>query len=291
MQKLSRSRKLADTHIPRKRFGQNFLTDRNILAKIVRAAEINPSDTVLEIGPGLGHLTRALAETNARIVAVELDRDLAKNLFAEFSNASNVQILQGDILAQPPNQWLGAAGFVESPHEPEKLVAPTAYLIVANIPYYITSAILRYLLETETPPARIVVMVQREVAEQIIAKPPRANLLGVSVQYFGAPRIIDIVPAGAFYPRPKVDSAIVRIDVTTPRDKSQAAHFFQIVRAGFSAKRKQLHNALTRGLRLNAAQVGELLLRAQIDPTRRAETLALSEWETLARVAARMLPR
>lgn len=271
------SAKLSEHHLPRKRFGQNFLTDKNILNKIVRAAEVSPSNTVLEIGPGLGHLTRALAETNAHIVAVEVDRDLIANLRTEFSEMRNVHLLEGDILKQAPEAWLAQGN------------ASTPYIVVANIPYYITSAILRYLLEAQTPPERIVVMVQRQVAQQITAKPPHANLLGVSVQYYGVPQIVGNVAAGAFYPRPQVDSAVVRIDVTSAPSEKDSARFFRIVRAGFGAKRKQLHNALTLGLNLSGEEVGKMLAQAHINPTRRAETLTLAEWETLAHTSKSFL--
>ncbi len=260
----------AAQHLPRKRFGQNFLADRNILAKIVRAAEISPTDVVLEIGPGLGDLTHALAATHAQIVAVELDRDLFKTLGAEFAATSNVHLLQGDVLSRSPAEWLAQAN-----------LAPP-YLVVANIPYYITSAILRYLLEANPPPARIVLMVQKQVAHQIIAQPPNATLLSISVQYYGTPRIIDIVPAGAFYPRPKVDSAILRIDVAGSQADEASARFFRVARAGFGAKRKQLRNALANGLSLTADDASRLLARAEIDPARRAETLTLVEWKRLA---------
>jgi 16S rRNA (adenine1518-N6/adenine1519-N6)-dimethyltransferase len=261
-------------HIPRKRFGQNFLTDRNILLKIVSAAEITPGDTVLEIGPGLGHLTRALAAAGARVVAVEVDRDLFSTLKTEFSGVPLVHLLEGDVLTQPPTSWLEQAG--TSP----------PYLVVANIPYYITSAILRYLLESPTPPARIVVMVQKEVARQIVAQPPHGNLLGASVRYYGTPRIEAIIPAGAFYPRPKVDSAIVRIDVARENRQSDTENFFRVVRAGFSSKRKQLRNALANGLHLASSEAALILTRANIDPSRRAETLSLEEWKTLAQTVA-----
>jgi 16S rRNA (adenine1518-N6/adenine1519-N6)-dimethyltransferase len=257
-------------HIPRKRFGQNFLTDRNILNKIVEAAEVGPLDIVLEIGPGRGHLTRALAGTSARVVAVEVDRDLYRHLETEFADFSNVNLVQGDILAKAPRQWLAEA----------KLAPP--YLVVANIPYYITSAILRYLLEAETPPQRIVVMVQKQVAQQIVARPPHGNLLGTSIQFYGQPKVVMNVPAGAFYPRPAVDSAVVLIDVDAPGGTGDAKQFFRVVRAGFGSKRKQLRNALMTGLHLSSAEAAALLHRAGIDPARRAETLSLDEWKHLA---------
>lgn len=256
-------------HTPRKRFGQHFLRDRNILNKIVRAAEIRAGDTVLEIGPGLGDLTRALGETGAQVVAVEVDRDLAARLRQEL-HAPNVKILEGDVLTQTPEQWLAQAH-----------CAPP-YVVAANLPYYITSAILRYLLEAATPPTRLVVMVQREVAQQMTAQPPHSNLLAVSVQFYGAPRIVEIVPAGAFYPPPKVDSAIVRIQMHPSPPVIEPRKFFRVVRAGFSARRKQLRNALANGLALPRADAEALLARAKIDPARRAETLRLDEWIDLA---------
>lgn len=268
---------LKEKHAPRKQLGQNFLADKNILKKIVAAADPAPTDTVLEIGSGLGHLTHVLAETNANIVSVEVDRDLLKKLTPEFAGTPNVHVLEGDVLERPPAEWLAQAN------------AAPPYLVVANIPYYITSAILRYLLESPTPPTRIVVMVQREVAQQIIAKPPHSSLLGISVQFYGIPRVVSIVPAGAFYPRPQVDSAIVRIDVTPRASESDNKRFFKVVRAGFGAKRKQLHNALVNGLGLSADYVALLLRRANIEPSRRAETLTMTEWDTLAHQAAAFL--
>jgi 16S rRNA (adenine1518-N6/adenine1519-N6)-dimethyltransferase len=266
-----RHRQTADRHIARKRFGQHFLTDRNILDRIVRAANVQPTDTVLEIGPGLGNLTRALSQAAAHVVAVEVDRDLTARLGEEFAD-SNVKILEGDILRQEPERWLAQAH-----------CAPP-YLVVANLPYYITSAILRYLLEAPIPPTRIVAMVQREVAQQITARAPHSNLLAVSVQFYGTPTIVANVPAGAFRPPPQVDSAVVRIDVKGAAPAVNRKLFFQVVRAGFGARRKQLHNALEHGLKLSRTQVQSLLSRAGIAPIRRAETLTLEEWMRLARV-------
>jgi 16S rRNA (adenine1518-N6/adenine1519-N6)-dimethyltransferase len=266
----SRQRQADDApHIPRKRFGQHFLTDQNILRKITRAAEIQPTDTVLEIGPGLGDLTRALSAAAARVVAVEVDRDLTARLRAEFSN-TNTTIFEGDVLRQTPEAWLAQAH------------CQPPYLVVANLPYYITSAILRYLLEASIPPTRIVVMTQREVAQQMTARPPHSNLLAVSVQYYAAPRIVEIVPAGAFRPPPQVASAIVRLDVQPRNASVEVERFFRVVRAGFSAKRKQIHNALANGSSLSRAETAEWLRRAEIAPTRRAETLSIAEWERLA---------
>jgi 16S rRNA (adenine1518-N6/adenine1519-N6)-dimethyltransferase len=198
-----------------------------------------------------------------------VDRDLAKQLRAEFTTPQ-VHILEGDILQQAPEAWLAQAN------------CPPPYLVVANLPYYITSAILRFLLEATVPPTRLVVMVQREVARQMIAKSPHSNLLAVSIQFYGTPRMIDIIPAGAFHPAPKVDSAVVRIDVDSSPSTLDPQTFFRVARAGFGTKRKQLRNALTNGLQLSSGKAEWLLGRAAIDPTRRAETLTLKEWTRLA---------
>ncbi len=254
---------------PRKQFGQHFLTDPNLLNKIVRAADLEPGEVVLEIGPGLGHLTRAMLDAGARVVAVEVDRDLAPRLEQEFASRSEVTILQGDFLTAAPEEWLARAGLENF-----------RYKVVANLPYYITSLILRRLLAAAHPPTNLVVMVQKEVAQQITSKPGQMNLLAVSVQFYGKPRVVGIVPAGAFYPRPKVDSAIVRVDLGQSPEFSMidSRKFFEIVRAGFGVRRKQIHNALARGLKLEAAAVQARLARAGIDPRRRAETLSLDEW-------------
>lgn len=257
--------------LPRKQFGQHFLTDPNILGKIIRAADLRPRQVVLEIGPGRGHLTQALADAGARVVAVEVDRDLVPDLRRDLANSPGITILEGNVLSAPPAEWLARAG-----REPP-------YVVVANLPYYITGAILRYLLEADPPPERLVVMVQKEVARQIAASPPHMNLLAVSVQYYGRPRVVEAVPAGAFFPRPKVDSAVVRIDVLPPRGGVDAAGLFGLVRAGFGTRRKQLRNALANGLGGTPDAAAALLHRAGIDATRRAETLSLEEWSALYR--------
>jgi 16S rRNA (adenine1518-N6/adenine1519-N6)-dimethyltransferase len=255
---------------PKKSLGQNFLMDEGALAKVAAAAELTASDTVLEIGPGLGSLTRHLASAARRVVAVELDDSLLPALQHVLKPYPNVEIVHGDILQSPTSNFQ----------------LPTAYKVVANIPYYITSAVIRHLLEAETRPALIALTVQREVAARLCARPGEMSLLAVSVQFYAAPRIAARIPAGAFYPRPEVDSAVVRLDVL---DKPAAAVpdtdlFFRVVRAGFSQKRKQLRNALSGGLRLENHRVDEWLARAGVDPKRRAETLTLEEWGALARL-------
>jgi 16S rRNA (adenine1518-N6/adenine1519-N6)-dimethyltransferase len=253
----------------RKRFGQHFLTDPNILRKIVNAAEIQAGEVVLEIGPGLGHLTRALVEAGARVVAIELDRDLAARLRQEGQDIPELCVLEGDFLANAPERWLANAG-----------LGGAEYKVVANLPYYITSPVLQHLLEARRQPTLLVVMVQREVAKELVARPGNMNLLGLSVQFYGRPRVVAQVPAGAFFPRPKVDSAIIRVQVDRPSrfPEIDPPRFFEIVRAGFGVRRKQLHNALERGLGMNGEEAKARLLSAHIDPSRRAETLSLEEW-------------
>lgn len=253
---------------PRKSLGQNFLHDPNALEKIVSLAELPPDATVLEIGAGTGNLTRVLARTAARVVAVEVDERLLPLLHAEFGSQPHVQLLHANILEVD----VGA-------------VLDPPYTVVANVPYYITSAILRHLLEASPRPQRLVLTVQREVAERIVAQPDDMSLLAVSVQYYGQPQIIMRLNPAAFWPRPDVESAVVRIDVydAPPVDVPDTPTFFRVVRAGFSLKRKQLRNALSSGLHIAKPDAAALLAGAAIDARRRAETLTLGEWAALAR--------
>ncbi|MDE3089457.1 MAG: ribosomal RNA small subunit methyltransferase A [Chloroflexota bacterium] len=267
---------------PQKKWGQNFLTDARILESIADAAELQPDDAVLEIGPGLGHLTRVLARRAGRVVAVEIDRALAARLSAEFAAVPNVVIVHGDVLQREPIEWLWAGK--------EDPASSVRFKVVANLPYYITSAILRHLLQAAHKPHRIVVMVQREVAQRMTAQPPEMSVLAVSVQFYARARVVRTIPAGAFYPRPKVDSAVVRLEVSegAPRAVENIERFFEIVRAGFGERRKQLRNALARGLSIDPGVIAAALARAQIDPARRAETLSLDEWGALYRALERV---
>jgi 16S rRNA (adenine1518-N6/adenine1519-N6)-dimethyltransferase len=301
----------------KKSLGQNFLHDRVYLDKIVEAADLAGDDLVLEIGPGEGVLTRELAARAAGVVAVELDDRLITPLRAMFATQwQRVQIVHGDILELDPPALIEdlAAGLAPStavrathsaradtaPREgtlpdssqadaalaanvPFHLDAP-AYKVVANLPYYITSAVLRHLLEARRTPTRAVVLVQYEVAERICAVPGDMSLLAVSIQYYAQPQLVLRVPAGAFRPIPKVDSAILRLDVYAgPAVDIPAEWFFAVVRAGFGQKRKQLLNSLTAGLARPKSEVIAALSAAGIDPMRRAETLALGEWAALCR--------
>ncbi|TEU11991.1 MAG: 16S rRNA (adenine(1518)-N(6)/adenine(1519)-N(6))-dimethyltransferase RsmA [Anaerolineales bacterium] len=253
---------------PRKGLGQNFLVSEGALRRIVAAADLEPGDVVLEVGPGLGTLTRLLAQQAQRVIAVELDQQLVEILSRTLADFPHVEIVQGDILEMEPG---GPGGLGE---------LSSGYKVVANLPYYITSAVLRHLLTARVKPQLVVVTVQREVAQRMIAGPGQMSLLSISVQFYGRPRIVARIPAGAFYPAPKVNSAVVRIDLceSPPVTVTDVDRFFQVVRAGFGQKRKQLRNALAQGLSLPVGAVVEALRRAGVDEKRRAQTLSLEEW-------------
>jgi len=254
----------------KKGLGQHFLVDRSVLDKIVSAAELEPSDTVIEVGPGLGILTEELVKKAGKVIAVEVDSKLASSLEKKLSKSPQLTVLNADVLQLDPR---------------ELLEGRRNYKVVANLPYYIAAPILRHFLEASLKPSLMVVMVQKEVGQSIAAAPGDMSILGISVQLYGKPTIVDYVPAQSFYPQPKVDSAIVRIDVY-PRpsvEVSDIAGFFEIVKAGFSAPRKQIRNSLALGLQVTSAEAEELLEQADIAPKRRPETLSLEEWAKLYR--------
>jgi 16S rRNA (adenine1518-N6/adenine1519-N6)-dimethyltransferase len=255
---------------PQKGLGQNFLQDEHALQAIVKAAKIRPGDQVLEIGPGLGNLTRHLALTAEKVTAVELDKHLFPALESVLIPYKNVRLVQGDILLL----------------NPAELMQRQDYLVVANIPYYITSAVLRHLLESGSHPLRLVLTMQEEVAARVCARPGKMSLLALSVQVYGNPEIVAYIPAEAFYPAPKVDSAVLSIEILPePRIPSlQLDSFFKLIKAGFSQKRKKLRNSLAGGLGITPVEAEKTLAAAGIDPIRRAETLSLEEWGELCRV-------
>ncbi|MCX7623788.1 MAG: 16S rRNA (adenine(1518)-N(6)/adenine(1519)-N(6))-dimethyltransferase RsmA [Thermomicrobium sp.] len=252
---------------PRKALGQHFLHDRTVVERILTLAELTADTLVVEIGPGLGVLTEELARRAGAVIAVELDRRLAAYL-AERFRGTNVRVLQADAL-----QIDYAAVTGNRP-----------YVVVANLPYNVATPILERLLTSEHPPERLVVMVQREVAERMVARPPRMSFLSMLVRFFAVPRIAFRVGPGAFTPPPKVESAVVVLERRAPplpRDRWQ--EFFRLVQAGFAQRRKQLVNALASELGMDKERVRELLDAAGIDPARRAETLTLDDWIRLYR--------
>ncbi len=266
----------------RKGLGQHFLIDENVLKIVTSAAELTPTDIIIEIGPGLGILTKELARQAGWVVAVELDNRLAGILKQDLSSFNNVTVINADILQTELEALLQD----QKSNLPPAITTPFKYKVVANLPYYITSPVLRHFLEASVKPQIMVVMVQKEVAKVIAAEPGDMSVLSVSVQFYGKPRIISYVPAECFYPVPEVDSAILRVElysqpvVAVTDEKS----FFELVRAGFSASRKQIVNSLAHGLGLPKAEVLPLLEKAGIVPQRRAETLTLDEWARLWQV-------
>ncbi len=250
-----------------KTLGQNFLQDETALEKIANAAEILEDDHVLEIGPGLGSLTRYLAVSARKVTAVELDPDLLAPLQAVLQPYQNVRVVQGDILKLPISE------LIDQPN----------YIVAANIPYNITSAIIRHLLEGDVKPRRVVLTIQKEVADRICASPGGLSLLALSVQVYGKPSIFAKIPAGSFHPAPKVDSAVLRIDIYEEPliSKNLLNTFFKLIKAGFAQKRKTLRNSLASGLHISTQASEALLASAGIDPMRRAETLSIEEWKGL----------
>lgn len=257
---------------PSKALGQNFLHDVGIVRRIVAVAEIDQAPLVVEIGPGLGVLTRQLATGERRVIAVELDHRLAEHLRS--LDLPNTELVEADILNVDLKSLTGG--------EP--------YIVVANLPYSIASAAITHLLESVWRPSRIVVMVQREVAERIVSQPPRMSVLSVAVQFFGTPRIMFKIGPGAFVPAPTVDSAVLRIDVADelPLDERERKTFFRIVKAGFSQKRKQLANSISTALQIPKSSAEAALSAAGIDPRRRAQTLSLDEWLQLQTALSRL---
>lgn len=259
---------------PRKGLGQNFLVDETWLRKIVSAGGVTKNDLVLEVGPGLGNLTRHLASASGFVVAVEIDQNLIRPLMEVLSPYDNVKIIQGDILELSISSTLFSIS---------SNTTLSGYTVIANIPYHITSSLIRYLLEADKKPNKMVLTVQHEVAMRITAQPPDLSLLALSVQIYGEPRLISRIPAGAFFPTPKVDSAILQVELF-PRPLIPTPHldtFFQFAKAGFGQKRKTLRNSLAAGLGLPKSEVEQLLEDQGINPVRRAQTLDIEEWKDL----------
>ena len=252
---------------PKRSLGQNFLFDENILGKIVDAASVTESDTVLEIGAGLGHLTMLLGERAGKVIALELDEKLLPVLESVLGLYPNVRVMHADVLE---------GGWAEQ-------VEAGQYKVVANVPYYITGAILRHFLEHEKKPSLMVLTVQKEVAERLAAEPGDMSLLAASVRYYGQVENVETIKAGSFWPRPDVDSAIIRIDMANSREWGIAdEQFFRVVKMGFAQKRKQLQKNL-RGLGLSKQELEAAFRAANIEGRRRAQSLSVAEWVGLVK--------
>jgi len=272
------------------KLGQNFLKDENVVAKIIKAADLKSDDVVLEVGPGKGVLTKELAQLSNKVIAVEKDGELAKKTagnfqfsifnFQSISNDSilnfknNTAIISGDILEINLNKLLEVNDVV-------------SYKVIANIPYYITSKIIRLFLESENPPSEMILMVQKEVAERIVAKPGQMSILAASVQYYAEAEILFEVPREAFDPAPEVDSAVIRITMSKEQktiDKQEINKFFKIVKAGFCARRKTLVNNLSNSFHLNKKEVEEKLEAIGIASAARAQELSVEDWKKLLEI-------
>lgn len=249
-----------------KKLGQNFLTDRTVLRKLIKAANVGKEDIVLEIGPGIGNLTQELAQKAKKIIAVEKDASMVEILQETTKNLKNIEIIKGDVL-KIKNSRLKIKNFK----------------LVANIPYYLTSRLLRLFLESKKSPHLMVLIVQKEVAQRICAKPPQMNLLAVSVQFYAQPKIISFVAKKAFWPEPKVDGAIIRLKIKKWRPRIDKGLFFKIVKAGFSQPRKQVCNNISRVLKFKKYKVKSWLLKNNIQPQQRAETLTVEDWKKLTK--------
>jgi len=252
---------------PKKSLGQNFLIEPAGLNKVIEAANLLTTDEVLEIGAGLGSLTYLLAQSARQVTAVEIDRTMLPPLREALTEFNNVRIVESDILELKPDELLEAQD----------------YVVVANIPYYISSAIIRHLMEAQRRPKRVVLTVQKEVAERVLARDGKMSLLSLSVQVFGQVSMAGVIPAGSFLPAPEVDSAVLKVELypepLIPFEQQQA--FFKLARAGFGQKRKTLRNSFSAGLSLSGSEVETILTNTGIDPQRRAETLTIVEWKRL----------
>lgn len=256
---------------PTRSKGQNFLVNERIYDDIVKAAEITSSDEVLEVGPGLGFLTAKLASASKRVVAVELDDKLANYLQVgiDTQDIKNVEIVNEDILRFNITKYF--------PLE-------TKYKVVANLPYNITSIFLRLFLSNRHQPTALTLMLQKEVAERIVATPPDMSLLALSVQYYSEAKIIREVKAGNFWPEPKVDSAVIRLvtksrpEISPEKQELEDKLFFRLAKFGFSAKRKMLKNNLAGGLKISQQIITSVMEKNKLGPLLRAEDLSLEDW-------------
>ncbi len=266
----------------KKRLGQNFLVDEKVFDRIIEASDLKPSDNVIEVGPGTGFLTERLIEKVGHVTAVEKDADMIRILKKKFAfgseaqarreNYENLKIIQSDILKfNPCRRAIDCAP------------SGDGYKVIANIPYYITSPLLKHFLQSDNCPNLMVLLVQKEVAEKICGLSGK-SLITIETQLFGKPEIIATVPSSAFYPAPKVESAILRIDVFKKPlvPKKQLSDFLRVVKFGFSQKRKKLNNSLAAGLHIKPSEMADLLKQADIDPDLRAEHLGIEEWKRLA---------
>lgn len=259
---------------PKKSLGQNFLRDQEVLKKIIEVAKIKSDDNILEIGPGEGALSEKLMENAGKIIAIEKDDNLAKMLDSKWKRSDKIKVINSDILEVNLTELIEKNNFQN-------------YKVIANIPYYITSPIIKMFLEAKYIPSEMILMVQKEVAKRICALPGEMSILSISVQYCAKPEILFYVSKKSFWPIPKVDSAVIRIiphNLTpspSPSKGEEGNAFFQVVKAGFSSKRKTLLNNLSNSFHISKEETEEKIKKAGLDPTQRAQELSVEDWEKL----------
>ena len=253
---------------PSKGLGQNFLIDKAVIKKIIKEARLQFKDIVLEIGPGIGTLTQEIAKKAKLVIAVEKDSKMVKILKETLKDFQNIEIVKADILKIKPTPYTLNA---------------KPYKVVANLPFYLSAPVIRKFLEAKFPPELMLLVVQKEVAQRICAKPPDMNLLAASVQFYAKPEIISYISKKSFWPMPEVNGAILQITPTYTDKKTDSRKFFRIVKAGFSQPRKQLANNLTKKLELDKERIKSWLLKNNIQPNRRAETLFIKDWINLTK--------
>lgn len=255
---------------PSRALGQNFLVEPNVVERIAAAAELRPGESVIEIGPGLGILTRELLRSGERVIAIELDRDLAAHLRTDLGRWPDLTLIESDALRVDIDSLINPA---------------ETYSVTANLPYASAAAIIRFFLEQPHQPRRMTVMVQREVGERLAAAPPAMSILGVATQLHAETAIAFHVPPGAFVPSPKVESSVVTLDVRPEPllEPSLRPRFFELLNAGFRHKRKTIVNSIADETRLPKAVVAERLAAIDVEPLRRAQTLSVDEWISLTR--------
>jgi len=253
--------------------GQNFLVTESVFDKILGAADLKPDDTVIEVGPGTGFLTEKLIGKVKKVIAVEYDAGMVRLLKERFRDVPNLEIVHSDIL----KFWIQDSG-----------VRNQQYKVVANIPYYITSPLIKLFLQSDCRPTQMVILVQKEVADKVCGLSDN-GVLTLETQLFGKPKIIDTVPPGCFWPPPKVESAILQIKVY-PKPKvpeKDTEDFIRLIKFGFNQRRKKLANSLEAGLRIDIDLIRDLLVKAKIDLSWRAENLEIGDWQRLLKELVR----
>lgn len=282
--------------------GQNFLLDEHVILEMVKAGKVTNDDLVVEIGPGFGVLTKALADKAKELLAIELDQKLGEYLQKTLGGQKAVRIIHGDALSAETFhalvQWLGGHSNIEVPSDVKSPdyqktleTLDLRYKLIANLPYQITSRILRQFLESFPRPSLMVIMVQKEVAERMMAEPGQMSLLALSVQVYSQVHMVQQVPASSFFPQPKVDSAVIHCDLTKPNraywalDLQERAIFWQLAHAGFASKRKQLKNNLQSVFtQKTIVEIADMLKDLDLKETCRAQELSIEQWCALSKV-------